>query len=353
MRVNLNDGSIGPTPEEPTGTPATNKDSFRAPTTPTPRDARNEFEITPITDLGPSEAPDWIWPGYIARGGVTLLTGLWKAGKTTLLGHLLRDLPLGTGLVDAPVSEPVAILSEESPGVWARRRDALTLAATNLIVRRGSFARPTHQGWIDLIAQLADVVRERSLSMVVFDTLPSLWPVQNENDASEVVEALAPLRDINEAGAAVLLVHHPRKGEGDQAQASRGSGALPGFVDVIVELRRFNPQDPNDTRRKLTAYGRYAEVPPEVIVDLTDEGYRMLGQPGTLRSAGMQEIIEGLLPGEPPGMTVEQVLEAWPEATRPSKRHLRTVLNDGAERELWERHGDGIKGDPHTYMRMA
>ena len=339
MRVNLNDGSIGPTPEKPKGSPTTNADSFRPPGTPTPRDGRNEFELTPITDLGPSEAPDWIWPGYIARGSVTLLTGLWKAGKTTLLGHLLRDLPLGTGLVDAPVSEPVAILSEETPGAWARRRDLLELAPTNLIVRRWSFARPSHQCWANMLAQLADVVRERSLSMVVFDTLPSLWPVQNENDASEVVEALAPLRDINEAGAAVLLIHHPRKGEGDQAQASRGSGALPGFVDVIVELRRFNPQDPNDTRRKLTAYGRYAEVPPETIVDLTDEGYRILGKPGTLRSAGMQEIIEGLLPGEEPGMTVERVLEVWPEATKPGLRHLRGVLNQGAEDERWERHG--------------
>lgn len=353
MRVNLNDGSIGPTPEKPKGNPTTNADSFRPPGTPTPRDGRNEFELTPITDLGPSEAPDWIWPGYIARGSVTLLTGLWKAGKTTLLGHLLRDLPLGTGLVDAPVSEPVAILSEETPGAWARRRDMLALAPTNLIVRRDSFTRPTHQTWAIMIAQLADVVRERSLSMVVFDTLPSLWPVQNENDASEVVETLAPLRDINEAGAAVLLVHHPRKGEGDQAQASRGSGALPGFVDVIVELRRFNPQDPNDTRRKLTAYGRFAEVPPETIVDLTEDGYRILGKPGTLRSAGLQEIIEGLLPGEPPGMTVERVLEAWPEATKPGLRHLRGVLNQGAEDERWERHGQGVKGNPCTYMRMA
>jgi len=155
------------------------------------------------------------------------------------------------------------------------------------------------------------------------------------------------------AGAGVLLVHHPRKGEGDQAQASRGSGALPGFVDVIVELRRFNPQDPSDTRRKLTGYGRYAEVPPEMVIDLTPQGYRMLGQPGTVHAQGMRAIIEGLLPGEPPGMTVEQVLEQWPEATRPGERHLRNVLNRGAEDELWERHGRGVRHEPYVYMRMA
>ncbi len=331
-------------------------DSIPARTTPPPNRemarARNGLTLTALGELGPSESPDWIWPGYVARGGVTLLTGLWKAGKTTLLGHLLRDLPLGTGLVDVPMHDPVAIVSEEPAGVWARRRDELGLGSTNLLVQRDTFARPTHQGWLDLIEDLTSAVRRHSIAMVVLDTLPSLWPVHNENDASEVVQALAPLRNISEEGAAVLLVHHPRKGEGDQAQASRGSGALPGFVDAIVELRRFNPQDTGDTRRKLTAFGRYSEVPPEMVIELTKEGYRTLGQPGTLRTEGMQRIIEGLLPSEPPGLTVEQVLERWPEATRPGRAHARNTLNKGAVDDLWERHGSGLRGDPHTFLRM-
>ncbi|MEQ8843366.1 MAG: AAA family ATPase [Phycisphaerales bacterium] len=329
------------------------QESIPAPTNPAPGGAGIAFTLTALGELGPSASPDWIWPGYIARGGVTLLTGLWKAGKTTLLGHLLRDLPLGTGLVDVPMADPVAIVSEEPAQVWARRRDALDLGSSILLLQRESFARPSHQQWVDLIDRLTDAVRERSLAMVVFDTLPSLWPVHNENDASEVVHALAPLRNINNAGAGVLLIHHPRKGEGDQAQASRGSGALPGFVDAIVELRRFNPQDPGDTRRKLTGYGRYAEVPPEMVIDLTPQGYRVLGQPGTVHAQGMQAIIEGLLPSEPPGMTVEQVLERWPEATRPGLRHLRNVLNQGAEDERWERRGRGVRHEPHEYLRMA
>ena len=337
MRVNLNESNTVAPPS----------------TTPQPAAPSKELVLTALGELGPSEAPDWIWPGYVARGGVTLLTGLWKAEETTLLGHLLRDLPLGTGRVDVPMRDPVALLSEEPPEVWARRRDELCLGESVLLVQRDSFVRPTHQGWVDLINKMADAVHKHSIAMVVLDTLPSLWPVHNENDASEVMQALPPLRNINAAGAAVLLVHHPRKGEGDQGQASRGSGALPGFVDTIVELRRFNPQDPSDTRRKLTAYGRAAGIPPETVIELTPEGYRMLGQPGTLERAGVQRIIEGLLPSEPPGLTVEQVLERWPEATRPGIKHARGVLNRGSDDERWERHGEGVKGNPFTYSRMA
>jgi hypothetical protein len=33
----------------------------------------------------------WIWHGLLAPGKVTLLTSLWKSGKTTLLAHLLAQ----------------------------------------------------------------------------------------------------------------------------------------------------------------------------------------------------------------------------------------------------------------------
>jgi hypothetical protein len=38
---------------------------------------------------------DWLCHGYLARGNITLLTSLWKAGKTTLLGGLLQRLGPG------------------------------------------------------------------------------------------------------------------------------------------------------------------------------------------------------------------------------------------------------------------
>src|SRR5262249_51911703 len=47
----------------------------------------------PASQLAPNGSQvDWIWPGYIAPGAVTLLTALWKSGKSTLLGHLLKAM---------------------------------------------------------------------------------------------------------------------------------------------------------------------------------------------------------------------------------------------------------------------
>ncbi len=68
-----------------------------------------------------------------------------------------------------------------------------------------------------------------------------------------MMDALTPLSQIMEAGAGVLLVHYPRKGDVGEGQASRGSSALPGFVDTIFELRRFSAQDADLAGFKMAA----------------------------------------------------------------------------------------------------
>ena len=52
----------------------------------------------------------WLWHGYLATGNVTLLTGPWKCGKTTLLAALLSRLGTGGALVGLPVAAARAVV---------------------------------------------------------------------------------------------------------------------------------------------------------------------------------------------------------------------------------------------------
>ncbi len=71
---------------------------------------------------------DWLWHGLLAVGGITLLTALWKLGKSTLLAYLLRAMERGDVLCGRVVQPARAlIITEESAGRWARRRDDLGL----------------------------------------------------------------------------------------------------------------------------------------------------------------------------------------------------------------------------------
>lgn len=314
----------------------------------TTTDDRRGWRLVSIADIGPAQEPDWIWPGYLARGSITLFTGLWKAGKTTLLGHLLRDLDRGAGLVDHRIDAPVLVCSEEAPGVWARRRESLRLPPSVHLVIRDGFARPTKQQWELMVSQLAETARSLDAGLVVFDTLPSLWPVANENDASEVLEALAPLRAITDAGAALLLVHHPRKGGGTEGQATRGSGSLPGFVDIILELRRNAPTDAADTRRVLTAMGRFDSTDPERVVELGEGGYTMLGPRAQTRQADTESTILGLL-AQLDRPTCDEILAEWPTEVTPGRTSFRSILRAGADRGAWQMTGSGVKGDPYRF----
>ncbi len=333
--------------------PWTGKDSFQSLRRNPVRIESEPYELVSIRDLGPAQEPDWLWEGYLARGAVTLLVGLWKAGKSTLVSHLLRDLYLGTGLVDERLDAPTLYISEESSSLWAARREALGLNESILFVKRPSFVRPNVRQWEDFLDAIATDVKRLGAGLIVFDTLAGAWCVQDENDASQTIRALMPLRQITDVGGAVLLVHHPRKGHGQEATATRGSGALTGFVDVILELRRHDASSESDRRRVLKAYGRFENTPPEQVVELTDEGYRMLGARAGVHEGDAMETIGTLLSPDPPGRTLDEIRSAWPTPSAPGGTRLRTLLNRGAEQRRWTRTGTGRKNDPHRFHRAA
>lgn len=312
----------------------------------------NEFEWVSISELGPAEEIQWLWPGYTARGAITLMTGQWKAGKTTLVMHLLRDMYRGEGLVDTPVDAPTLVVSEEGSGLWSTRREQLGLDERIMLLKRDSFRRLNINQWIDMIDSITDHAKQTNAAMVVLDTIAGIWPVASENDAAEVAEALAPLRDITQTGASLLLIHHPRKSDATNFNASRGSGALPSFADILIEMRRYSTNNPEDTRRVLKAAGRYEGIPAELVIDKTDDGFSTLGaQPVVARADELDTIWQILLRSES-GASRDAIREAWPEDTI-SERRLLALLNEGLCRGRWTRRGAGVRGDPHIYTAQS
>jgi hypothetical protein len=63
---------------------------------------------------------------------------------------------------------------------------------------------------------------------------------------------------------AVLLQHHPSKGNPSTGRAARGSGALSGLADILLELRPTYAYDPTDRRHLLFCYSRSRDTPPRV-----------------------------------------------------------------------------------------
>lgn len=326
-------------------------DSFRPPIE--SRDGRNEYpDPIPASALSDGGGEiEFVWKPYLALGHKTLLSAHPKDGKTTLLAHVVKAMEQGGHLVGPIAKGRVLIVTEESRMLWNERRKKLGLGDHVEFYFRFQVACNTPAQWEKLIAKIASLVRERDYALVIFDTFANVCALDDENDAAKMNKALRPLDEITEAGAAVLLIHHTRKGKAAQVQGSRGSSALTGFVDVVVQMERHKPSQAEGCCRVLKALSRFDETPPETVIELRDGHYVALGDKVAASRYELVTVIQEVLPNSPPGLLIDDILDKWPSngIPKPGKSRLRTVLNDGFTQGKWQREGKGRKGSPYRF----
>src|SRR5262249_6935885 len=154
-------------------------------------------------------------------GAVTLLTSLWKSGKSTLLSVLLDRLKTGGDLGGRPVRAGRAVvLSEEPRDLWWQRGQKLDLDGHVTWFCKPFRARPTPDQWLDLIDQVGRMHDRQRVDLLAIDSLANLAPWRSENDSVDMLKALAPLQRLTERGLSILLAHHPRKGPVVPGQAA-------------------------------------------------------------------------------------------------------------------------------------
>jgi hypothetical protein len=301
---------------------------------------------------GVSGEVSWLWEGYLASGAVTLLTSRWKAGKTTLLSVLLARMGQGGELAGRAVRPGKAlILTEESRQLWARRVQALGLGEQVCWLCRPFPGKPTPEQWRSLLDTVLDLHHKVGLSLFVIDPLALFLPVA-ENDAGGLVRALVPLSDLTAEGLAVLLLHHPRKGPSAAGSAARGSGALAGLADVLIEMTHCERAGPKDRRRRLRAWSRYPDTPAALTLELRPEGtdYRMVHEDEG-RAEPMAEGLRMVLEGATGKLTRQEILDGWlPDfLPRPDGRTLSRWLAQASSSGQVCREGTGHRGDAFRY----
>ena len=304
-----------------------------------------------------ADGVSWVLEGLLARDAVTLLSALPKCGKTTLISHLLAALPAGGSFCGKALAPGKAfVVSEEPAGVWAARVAGLGITEVRGFTR-GLAPRGTQAEWQNFLAGIDAYLSGDPADLIVFDTLANLWPVKDENSAAEVGAALAPLHQLCRSGSgrSVLLVHHLRKSDGGEGTGSRGSGALAGFVDVILELRRAKP-DPTGRRRTLTGYGRYDAIPAEWVIELTEKD----GKPTFEHRAGCDDggkadlagRIDAVLPEGPPGKTLDEIVAELAESGAVVEaKDVQSCLRSGKKRRWLKERMKDRQGGPYGYWR--
>jgi hypothetical protein len=296
----------------------------------------------------------WLWHGYLAAGAITLWTSRWKAGKTTLLSVLLARRVAGGQLAGRAVAPGrTALVSEESRELWELRRERLDFGDRTWFLCRPFSGKPTFAQWPALIDRLAELKNASGVDLVAIDSLSHFLPGCSENLAPLMVDMLAPLRRLTERGMAVLLQHHPRKGDVTTGQAARGSGALSAYADILVEMdccRRARAG--NDRRRALVAYSRYDETPHDLVIELNAAGtdYVALGEAAQDEFLENWSRLRAALAGAPGKLTRHEIARRIPDdEPPPSETSLRRWLKEALARGQLRSEGAGTRESPRRY----
>jgi hypothetical protein len=319
---------------------------------PPPDDDLDCEELWPA-DLGRVQTPvSWLWDGYLRTGSITLLTSQWKSGKTTLVSVLLSRLKTGGQLAGRALkSTRAVVITEEDRQTWNERHQHLDFGdSVCFFCAPFGLRKPTPADWRALIRRLLHLARTRGIGLVIIDPLASFLPGRDENNPAAVLEALLPLRHLTAVGIAVLLLHHPAKGDCILGQAARGSGALPAHCDIVLEMRSVS-RKPDDRRRRLQASSRYNATPRDLIIELNADGtdYASLGDAQDVDFTENWSRLRRLLASSCRKLTRSEIRFAWPQGDVPANATLWYWLEKARERGLVQRDGDGCKGRPYRF----
>jgi AAA domain len=311
--------------------------------------------LTPGEWMDEMPAPadtNWLWHGVLAPGCISLLTSQWKTGKSTLLAILLAKMQTGQPLAGLPVRQGVGlVVSEEPQMLWLQRVKRLGLRK-HLTMCRPFAGVPDREQWRQLLDHIAGLHQEHRFSLLAIDPLVMFFPSHSESDAAGAAQALAELRSVADLGMAVLVLHHPKKGETKEGQAARGIGVLNAEVDIVLEMTHFSSPSSDDRRRKIVAYSRLDETPRRLLLELNPEGTDYAALPPQAANPADLTLLDLIrTAGEP--VTAASLRRAWPEHSRPDITTLRRWLGHLVEEGLIVQVGSGRKNDPFRYREKS
>ncbi|HKA06526.1 MAG TPA: AAA family ATPase [Gemmataceae bacterium] len=188
------------------------------------------LQLIRLTEIA-QESINWVWPGYIPGGKLSLLDGDPDYGKSLIsidiAARLSRGRPLVDGTGGGAPRRTLFINAEDAANDTLRPRLEAAGADFDHVfvlgrdgVPGGSVRIPRH------VRRIEELVRSEWISMVVFDPYDAFLSRRlSAGNGQTVRRALGPLGDMaGRTGAAIVLVRHLTK-EGRHKALYRGGGS--------------------------------------------------------------------------------------------------------------------------------
>jgi archaellum biogenesis ATPase FlaH len=177
----------------------------------------------------------YVIKGVLSEGDLGIIFGKPGAGKSLIAPYIARMIAQGKhafGRRTRPGT--VFYVAAEDPTGMTERVEALQLQvgeAADFALICG-VSNLTEKKGPDLVA-LVGLIKQYNPKVIIIDTLSMAFPGIDENTAEGMGRVVAVCRMLASKGAAVILIHHDTKAEGD---TPRGHSLLDGALDMKLKL---------------------------------------------------------------------------------------------------------------------
>jgi len=303
-----------------------------------------------LDEIIETEDPEirWAWHGFLAYGFSTLLASTPKVGKTSLMFSLLAAIKAKQPFLGHETSGhegSILILTEEHEKLYRKRAEAYGLTGKDILVL------PCHvvkdMGWKEILGQVERAIDAENVTLIIVDTLSAFWHIQDESDSAKVQPAVNALTNIvQEKNVACLIMHHMRKTAGEGGSMIRGSNALPGAVDMPIEMKR-TPKRRNQF--VLDSYSRFSETPESLLIERNNQHFLALGDADQYSKEQVKKSILDALTEE--YLTGAEIAERLPE--KPSESQIRQAFIDLRKAQAVDFMQEKSRGRAFRYKRKA
>ena len=202
---------------------------------------------------------------YLPAGSIGSVVAKVKEGKTTIILEMVRCIRHGDGFAGfkaPPAHDRVLYATEQLRASFTKQLKDAGLA-TDLGVVVSYLSKWRGRPWSEVGPALIRKAGQEEASVIVIDTA-SRWfgfraDEENQSGGAEHVQVLQSFCD---QGGTVLLARHGRTTGGNVSDAGRGSSAIDGAVDFILQLVQPGA---DSSVREIRAKGRF-EMPETLAV---------------------------------------------------------------------------------------
>ncbi len=230
------------------------------------------------------EKVEWLWPGRIPLGKLTILDGDPGLGKSTIALDLAARVSTNGHMPDGTrgIVSDVLILSVED-GLADTIRPRLEAAGADLNRIHAITGKKLDDRSLDLVTisedlgQIRELIQRRNIKFMVLDPLTAfIGDSINTWNEHHIRRALTPVAQMaDEVGAAVLAIRHLKK-TADKA-INRGGGSI-GII-ALARSAMMLGTDPNDESVRVLAMTKsnLAAKPPSLRYTLAEASNGAVG----------------------------------------------------------------------------